>query len=148
MTQVSEWLAAEASRCGLSGRRLPIETGAGHLRHGDELGVEIGAEEARDLWVRQMLDEFGRVPDEWKPIIGEHSHTFIRLSTLPPGRILPVSFHPSWVHWVRPKWARWVRRSKPAEANKGLPERSGHSPCATAVGNRAERFRRIVSWAE
>jgi hypothetical protein len=24
-------------------------------------------------------------------------------------------------------WARWVRRSKPAEANKGLPRRSGHS---------------------
>jgi hypothetical protein len=92
MTQLSELLAAEAARRGLSERRLSIEADAGHLRHADELGADIEAEEASDPWIHSMLEAFRKVPGEWKPIGFDHSRTFVRLS-------------PHHRHFTEPGWS-------------------------------------------
>ena len=62
---------------------------AGHLPPAQlEAGQAGGVEEEDGVLVRQLLDEFRQVPDEWKPVAVEQVATFRRLAELRPVRVI------------------------------------------------------------
>ena len=61
-------------------------------------------------------------------------HGVDSMGTSPPGSLVPCAL--KLVPVMTTVWARWARRSRPAEANRGLPKRSGHSSGARLLVSR------------
>lgn len=61
---------------------------AGHLPPAGAEGAEDGAGKADAALVRQLLDEFRQVPDEWKPVAVEQVAQYRRLAELRPVEVI------------------------------------------------------------
>ena len=56
-----------------------------------------GPDPEDDYLIQELIEEFRRIPDEWKPDVLQQVRTFVRLSTLPTHRFIaddPPDPHP------------------------------------------------------
>lgn len=66
--------------------RIEILRLAGHLRTGEELHAEKKrAGGVDEPWIQELVDEFRRVPDDWKAEVIAQVRMFVRLARRAPG---------------------------------------------------------------
>jgi transcriptional regulator with XRE-family HTH domain len=68
--------------------RVEVLRVAGHLPPTGEAGAEADVDLADEPLIRELVDEFRQVPDEWKPVAIEQIAQFRRLAELRPVRMV------------------------------------------------------------
>ena len=72
--------------------RLEVLRVAGHLPPAADLGGDV----ADEPLIRELVEEFRQVPEEWKPVAIEQIAQFRRLAELRPVRMVGEEADPSW----------------------------------------------------